>query len=163
MGNIIGAVVLGAIAIICFVVSYLQFNEKGFLFNNAYIYASKQERENMDKEPNPFDTITVIQYVGQYHVPREITLRQMYNKGWWITFVNLNNICLVKKNKAKQNHLSFSLVIDKIFHNELNLNFPFYIKQQRYQAHRWTIHLHSKSQTLSKGDQSQSQTNISPT
>ena len=62
----------------------------------------------MGQEPNPFDTITVIQYVGQYHVPREITLRQMYNNGWWITFVNAKNICLVKKNKAKQNHISFS-------------------------------------------------------
>lgn len=51
MGNIVGAIVLGVIAIICFVFSYLQFNEKGFLFNNAYIYASKQERKNMDKKP----------------------------------------------------------------------------------------------------------------
>ena len=52
MGEIIGAIVLGVIAIIFFVVSYLQFNEKGFLFNNAYIYASKQERKNMDKKPH---------------------------------------------------------------------------------------------------------------
>ena len=52
MGKIIGAIVLGVIAIICFVVSYLQFSEKGFLFNNAYIYASKQERKNMDKKPH---------------------------------------------------------------------------------------------------------------
>ena len=50
MENIIGAIVLGVIAIICFIISYLQFNEKGFLFNNAYIYASKQERETMDKK-----------------------------------------------------------------------------------------------------------------
>ena len=28
------------IAGVCFIFSYLQFNEKGFLFNNAYIYAS---------------------------------------------------------------------------------------------------------------------------
>ena len=52
MGNIVGAIVLGVIAIICFVFSYLQFNEKGFLFNNAYIYASKQERKNIDKKPH---------------------------------------------------------------------------------------------------------------
>lgn len=47
MENIIGAVILGIVAIVCFVFSYLQFHEKGFLFNNAYIYASKQERETM--------------------------------------------------------------------------------------------------------------------
>lgn len=52
MGNIIGAIVLGVIATMCFVFSYLQFNEKGFLFNNAYIYASEQERKNMDKKPH---------------------------------------------------------------------------------------------------------------
>lgn len=52
MGNVIGAIVLCVIAIICFVLSFLQFNEKGFLFNNAYIYASKQERETMDKKPH---------------------------------------------------------------------------------------------------------------
>lgn len=52
MGNIIGAIILGVMAISCFVFSYLQFNEKGFLFNNAYIYASKQERETMDKKPH---------------------------------------------------------------------------------------------------------------
>jgi len=50
MGTIIGAIVISVVAIVCFVFSYLQFNEKGFLFNNAYIYASKQERETLDKK-----------------------------------------------------------------------------------------------------------------
>ena len=51
MGTIIGAIILSVVAIVCFVFSYLQFSEKGFLFNNAYIYASKQERETLDKKP----------------------------------------------------------------------------------------------------------------
>lgn len=51
MGNIVGAIILGIVAIASLVFSYLQFNEKGFLLNNAYIYASKQEREAMDKKP----------------------------------------------------------------------------------------------------------------
>ena len=50
MGNIIGCIILCIIAIACFVFSCLQFKEKGFLLNNAYIYASKQERETMDKK-----------------------------------------------------------------------------------------------------------------
>lgn len=45
-------IILGLLAILCFVFSYLQFNEKGFLFNNAYIYASKEERKSMDKRPH---------------------------------------------------------------------------------------------------------------
>ncbi len=40
------------LSIACAVISVFQFKEKGFLFNNAYIYASKQERETMDKKPH---------------------------------------------------------------------------------------------------------------
>ena len=50
MGNIIGAITLGIVAVACFIFSYMQFNGKGFLFNNAYIYASKEERNKV----NPF-------------------------------------------------------------------------------------------------------------
>ena len=32
--------------------SYFQFNQKGFLFNNAYIFASQEERETMNKKPH---------------------------------------------------------------------------------------------------------------
>ena len=52
MGNIIGMIILGLLAILSFVFSYLQFHEKGVLFNNAYIYASKKEPEIMDKRPH---------------------------------------------------------------------------------------------------------------
>lgn len=51
MGNIIGSVILGLVAVICFIISFLQFTKKGVLFNNAYLYASKQEKENMNKNP----------------------------------------------------------------------------------------------------------------
>ena len=64
MGNIIGAIVLGVLAIICFVFSYLHFNEKGFLFNNAYIYASKQERETMNKKPHYKQSGIIFIFIG---------------------------------------------------------------------------------------------------
>lgn len=47
-----GVIVLGIIALACFVISCLQLKEKGVLLNNAYIFASKQERETMDKKPH---------------------------------------------------------------------------------------------------------------
>ena len=50
--KIIISVILFIIAIGSFVISYLQFNERGFLFNNAYLYASKEEREKMNKKPH---------------------------------------------------------------------------------------------------------------
>ncbi|MBR5767795.1 MAG: DUF3784 domain-containing protein [Clostridia bacterium] len=45
--------IFGAFAIAAFfgVVSARHFGEKGYLFNNAYIWASKDEREKMDKKP----------------------------------------------------------------------------------------------------------------
>ena len=64
MKNIIVAVILGAIAVICFIISYLQFHEKGFLFNNAYIYASKKERETMDKTPHYRQSGIVFALIG---------------------------------------------------------------------------------------------------
>lgn len=51
MTDIIVAVVLFLIAVAAFVMSIRSFLEKGFLFNNAYIYASAEEREKMNKTP----------------------------------------------------------------------------------------------------------------
>lgn len=64
MGYIIGAIMLVVIAIACFVISYLQFNEKGFLFNNAYIFASKQERETMVKKPHYKQSGVIFSLIG---------------------------------------------------------------------------------------------------
>lgn len=44
MGDIIGCVVLSVAAVACFVLGCVQFKEKGYLFNNPYIFVSKQER-----------------------------------------------------------------------------------------------------------------------
>lgn len=41
MENMIGAIVLGIVSIVCFVFSYLQFNEKGFYI---YMLPSKKEK-----------------------------------------------------------------------------------------------------------------------
>lgn len=38
-------------SIVSFVVSYRSFKEKGYCINNVYIYASKKEREIMNKSP----------------------------------------------------------------------------------------------------------------
>ena len=47
----ITASVVFIIASILAVVSIRSFLNKGFLFNNAYIYASKEERGKIDKKP----------------------------------------------------------------------------------------------------------------
>lgn len=52
MKEIITASILFLISVFALFVSIRSFREKGFLFNNAYIYASKQEREAMNKRPH---------------------------------------------------------------------------------------------------------------
>lgn len=49
--EIVVAVIAFVLAGISAFISARQFAEKGFLFNNAYIWASKEEREKLDKSP----------------------------------------------------------------------------------------------------------------
>ncbi len=51
MKEIIAASILWAISLLMFIMSIRSFQEKGFLLNNAYLYATKQQREEMDKKP----------------------------------------------------------------------------------------------------------------
>lgn len=85
MGNIVGAIILGVIAVICFIFSYLQFNEKGFLFNNAYIYASKQERKNMDKKPHYKQSGIIFVSIGIIFLIDAIDL--ILQTGWLLYLV----------------------------------------------------------------------------
>ena len=85
LGNIIGAIILGVIAIACFIFSYLQFREKGFLFNNAYIYASKQERETMDKKPHYKQSGIVFVFIGIIFLINAIDT--ILQTGWLNFFV----------------------------------------------------------------------------
>ena len=51
MEKIIGAAIFALLAVGSFFIAYFQFHERGFLFNNAFIYASQEERRRMDKRP----------------------------------------------------------------------------------------------------------------
>ena len=44
--------ICGILAVICLIISILHFQQKGFLLNNAYLFASKEERKHMDKAPH---------------------------------------------------------------------------------------------------------------
>ena len=69
------------IAMIAFVLAIIQFAEKGFLFNNAYLWASKEERERMDKKPYYRQSGVVFLLVGLIFWLNGIALR---SKGSWI-------------------------------------------------------------------------------
>lgn len=48
----IWTIICCVLAAIFAIISALQFCQKGFVFNNAYIWATKKERETMDKKPH---------------------------------------------------------------------------------------------------------------
>ena len=48
-GRIIIGIIILALSVGTFVISYFQFKEKGYLFNNAYLWASPEERKRMDE------------------------------------------------------------------------------------------------------------------
>lgn len=50
-GDVIFLTISLVLCAIAFIINFFQFKEKGFLFNNAYLYASKKERETMNKRP----------------------------------------------------------------------------------------------------------------
>ena len=82
MENIIVAVIFVLISLASFVVSYLQFREKGFLFNNAYLYASKKERETMDKKPHYRQSAIVFACVGCVFLLNAVDA--VFQTGWLI-------------------------------------------------------------------------------
>ena len=74
MAEIITAVILFLIAGVSFLISFRSFSEKGFLFNNAYIYASKQEREYMNKKPHYRQTAICFLLIGTFFLIDGIAL-----------------------------------------------------------------------------------------
>ena len=94
MATVIIAGILGVIAIICFIISYRQFHEKGFLFNNAYIYASKKERETMDKAPHYRQSGIVFALIGLVFLVNTLVL--IFHIRWlfWLV-IGITAITLV--------------------------------------------------------------------
>ncbi len=50
--EIVITIIIFALSGVCAFLSARHFAEKGFLLNNAYIWASEKERESMDKKPH---------------------------------------------------------------------------------------------------------------
>ena len=84
MKEIVVAIVLLAISIASFFMSARSFMEKGFLFNNAYIYASKQEREKMNKKPHYRQSAIVFSFLGLIFLLNAIALLLELN---WIFYM----------------------------------------------------------------------------
>lgn len=51
MTGLVLVIILGALFLLCIVLGLMQLKEKGPLLNNAYLYSTKEQREQMDKKP----------------------------------------------------------------------------------------------------------------
>lgn len=88
--------------------SFRSFREKGFLFNNAYLYASKQEREQMNKKPHYRQSAIVFLLLGVIFALDGIEL--LLETGWlfWvvgitvavtIVYAIMSSIMIEKRNR----------------------------------------------------------------
>ena len=80
MEDIVVSSILLAVSLFMFIAGIRSFLEKGFLFNNAYIYASKKERETMDKKPYYRQSAIVFFGIGITFLI--IGLAILLNVGW---------------------------------------------------------------------------------
>ena len=55
-------------AAVFYIAAYFQFKEKGILLNNAYLYASAEERNSMDKKPYYRQSGIVFSFIGTIFV-----------------------------------------------------------------------------------------------
>lgn len=84
MEEMIVTCILFAVALFLFVLSIRSFREKGFLLNNAYLYASKKERAEMNKTPYYRQTAVVLLLMGLVFLLIGFAIH--LNAGW-VTYI----------------------------------------------------------------------------
>ena len=84
MEDIIVAIILLAVSLLLFAVSIRSFLERGFLFNNAYLYASQKERETMNKKPYYRQSAVIFFMMGMIFLLIGIAI--LLN-AFWITYI----------------------------------------------------------------------------
>jgi len=83
--EIITLVTLFLTSVGAFVMSYFQFKEKGFLLNNAYIYATKEARKTMNKKPHYRQSAIVFFQLGIIFLL--IAIEMLLDTGWILGIV----------------------------------------------------------------------------
>ncbi|MBQ9978960.1 MAG: DUF3784 domain-containing protein [Clostridia bacterium] len=91
MKETVAASILFALSIFLFFLSVRSFMEKGFLFSNAYIYASKQEREKMNKKPHYRQSAIVFLLLGLSFLLNAISVLLKVN---WVFYIGIAVVIL---------------------------------------------------------------------
>lgn len=85
IGEIILLISMSILSLISFVISYRQFKEKGYLFNNAYLYASKEERSKMVKGPYYRQSAWVFLFFGVIFL---LIVLELLTNWKWFSYVS---------------------------------------------------------------------------
>lgn len=80
MQEVIVTVIFFIVSIGAFILSFFSFKEKGFLFNNAYICASKKERNSMDKKPHYRQSAIVFSLISIFFLLNAVEV--LLDSGW---------------------------------------------------------------------------------
>jgi len=80
-------------SITSFAIGHFQFKEKGFLFNNSYIYASKEERRKINKKP--YYRQSAIAFITVGIIFAMIALAIVTDWNWLFSIVILCSILLI--------------------------------------------------------------------
>lgn len=107
--EVITIVILFLISIGAFIIGYFQFKEKGILFNNAYLYASKEERATMNKKPHYRQSAIVFTLLGVIFLFYAVTL--IFRSGWLflidlvliillLVYAIVSSVMIARKNKG---------------------------------------------------------------
>ena len=90
--EVITLVILLLISLIFFILGYFQYKEKGILLNNAYIYASKEERKQMNKRPHYRQSAVVFVMIGIMFLFNAI---EIFFKSGWLYYFSIGLIILL--------------------------------------------------------------------
>ena len=74
MGEIIVACVMFGFSAAAFVISIRSFCQRGFLLNNAYLWASQKERKTMDKKPYYRQSAVIFLLIGMIFLLNGMTV-----------------------------------------------------------------------------------------
>lgn len=92
-GRIVLAVIMFAVSVLSFTASIFQLREKGILLNNAYIYASDEERRKMDKKLYYRQSGIIFLFVGFIFLINGIEI--IIKSGWLFYIVMLTAVAVI--------------------------------------------------------------------
>ena len=87
------AILYFLLSVVSFIIAYFQGKRKGPVFNNAYFYASKQERVTMDREPHYRLSRDVFTISGIIFLL--LTLQTVFDLQWLLVFILVVSVFMI--------------------------------------------------------------------